>query len=446
VFVTRDALLDEDGTMPLKLSPRATRLVDVIGGLPFTFDATLPPGTTLTPVKLLADDRMESSGWLYEPPGPRGCTVVALAHPRAEFARHYTIPGMLRGGYAVFAQNCRYLNNDTEMLYERLLLDVAAAMRWLRAQRFERIVLHGNCGGGALFATYQEQAALDPGSRWRDSAGGGRVDLGGEMPLGDALVVSAAHAGEGRFLLQSIDPSVTDESDPLSCDPTLDMFNPDNGYELATRTARYSVEFLARYRAAQRARVERLDRTARDVIAAERAARDRVRSGALTRPYDLLRGSREAIPHRLMTIHRTVANPATLDMTIDPSQRPVGSIFGILEGRPEFGNWFNLNIARVLAPRAWLSVWSGVSSRVDFLRSAAAITVPTLFITAGGDTDIFPAESESMWRSIVTPDRTRHEIDAADHYLRPLPTRGAVTPRQELDDVIVSWLERRFPR
>lgn len=411
-------------------------------GLPFVFDPeALPDGVRITPARLRADDGGDSAGWLYEPAGGRARAVVLFSHPRAEFGRHYAIPGLVRAGWAAFGHNARYLGFDHEAIHERVLLDVAAAVRWLRA-RFEVVVLCGNSGGGTLMARYQANAARPPEARERDLPGGGRIDLGGAMPPGDGLVVLAAHPGEGRFLLHAIDPSVTDEADPLSCEPALDMYHPDNGFDPASGTARYAPEFLARYRAAQRERVARLDAIAAAQITLEREAR---RGAAPDASYEAMRANRRAIPHRLMVIYRTVANPAYVDLSIDPSDRDVGSIFALLPGRPQFGNTFATNVARVQAPRAWLSIWSGLSSRADFAAHAAALAVPTLFLHATGDSDILPADADAMWRAIAAPDRTRHDLVGSDHYLRPTRARaGRGDPRAELTDVLVTWLERRF--
>jgi hypothetical protein len=425
-------------------------------GLPFAYDTPLPEGTRITPVRLFADDGAECSGWLYEPEGSRPKTVVALMHPRGEFSRHYAIPGLVRAGYAAFGQNSRYLNNDTEAIHERLLLDVAAGMRWLRGEGFQSIVLAGNSGGGSLYAMYQAQAVLPPAEREHDTPGGSRVDLSGEMPAGDGFIAIAAHSGEGRFLLHTIDPSVTDEADPLSCDPALDMFNPENGYDPATGTARYSAAFLSGYRAAQQARVARLDAIARAQLAREREGAEtaRIWTAALgathaspAQAYARIQADRRAVPHRLMVIYRTVANPAYLDLSIDPNERDIGTIFGLVNARPEFGNYFTSNISRVMAPRAWLSTWSGLSSRADFLESARAVTVPSLFVPAAGDSDILPADAEAMWQAIAAPDKTRHDLSGADHYLRPTARRtDGSDPREELNEVMVKWLAARFAR
>jgi pimeloyl-ACP methyl ester carboxylesterase len=367
-------------------------------------------------------------------------------HPRGEFGRHYAIPGIVRNGYAAFGHNSRYLNNDTEAIHERLLLDVAAGMRWLHAQGFARVVLLGNSGGGSLFAFYQAQAVLPPHEREQDTPGGSRIDLTGEMPPADGFVALAAHPGEGLFLLNTLDPSVVDESDPLSCDPELDMFNPANGYDPDTGTARYSSEFLAKYRAAQRARALRLDAIARAQIAREREGAETSRAEKLT-PYARLHAQRRAVPHRLMVIYRTVANPAYLDLRIDPNERDVGSIFGLVDRRPEFGNYFTSNIARVLSPRAWLSTWSGTSSRANFLESARRITVPVLFVPARGDSDILPADADAMWNALAATDKTRHDLSGADHYLQPTATGAHLDhPRARFDHLLAEWLDARFTR
>src|SRR5438552_18106940 len=83
------------------------------------------------------------------------------------------------------------------------------------------------------------------------------------MPAADGLVLLAAHLGEGVFLLDRIDPSVIDEANPTAVNPRLDMYDPANGYRpMAEGPSRYVAGFLAEFRAAQRARCERLDRLA----------------------------------------------------------------------------------------------------------------------------------------------------------------------------------------
>lgn len=419
-----------------------TQQAGVVRGGPF-YDH-LPDGTAIEPERLFADDGAESSAMLFYPAAGLPKTVCYLMHPRADFARHYAIPGIVSAGYAAFGHNSRYLNNDTEAIHERLVLDIAAGMRRLRRRGFEQVVLIGNSGGASLFAFYQAQAVLPAEQREQETPGGSRVDLSGELPLGDGFVALAAHSGEGLFLLQSIDPSVTEEADPLSCDPELDMFNPENGYDPETGTARYDRGWLQHYREAQRARHLRLDAVARAQIAREREGSETARATGMT-AYALIQAKRRAVPHRLLTIYRTVANPAYLDLSIDPNARPVGTIFGGPTARPEFGNYFSSNIARVLSPRAWLSTWSGTSSRANFIENAQQITVPTLFCAADGDSDILPAIAEAMWQAIAATDRVRHDIAGADHYLRPLPGATAAPPRERFAAMLTDWLRERFP-
>jgi len=148
-------------------------------------------------------------------------------HPRADFTRHYCIPGFVANGISVLGLTTRCLNNDVTAIHEDLILDVAAGVQYLREQGAETVVLVGNSGGGTLFSFYQEQAEKAVGQRLATDPAGKPTKLNmATMIPADALIALSAHPGEGQVLLHCIDPAVTDESNPLASDPALDMYHP----------------------------------------------------------------------------------------------------------------------------------------------------------------------------------------------------------------------------
>ncbi len=147
---------------------------------------------------------------------------------------------------------------------------------------------------------------------------------------------------------------------------------------------------------------------------------------------------------RYMVIYRTLANPAYLDLSIDPSNRRMGSIFS--PGDPIIGNYGPLGLARVMTPRAWLSTWSGLSSQADLPDTIAGVTVPTLIVYADGDSDIFPSEQQELLAKSGAADKSLVELSQADHYLNAVGEEGAKLPdpRERLLDIIVPWIEERI--
>src|SRR2546423_14552390 len=128
----------------------------------------LPAGTTCEPLILETADRAIANGWLYARGGET--TAVLLVHPRANFSHHYAVPGLVDAGNAVLCVNTRWLNNDSTLLHEVVLLDVAAGVAALR-ERYDRVVLCGNSGGGSLLTFYVQQSSA-AGARLKATAAG----------------------------------------------------------------------------------------------------------------------------------------------------------------------------------------------------------------------------------------------------------------------------------
>jgi hypothetical protein len=384
-----------------------------------------PAGTRCEPLRLESADRAVAHGWLYARGGES--SVVCLMHPRANFSRHYLVPGLVEAGFAVLCINSRWLNNDATLIHEQVLLDVAAGLAVARA-RYERVVLCGNSGGGSLFTFYLSQALAPTGERLRELASGDPFDLNAfELPPADAMVYLAAHPGEGHYLLHAIDASVTDDGDPVSCDPALDLYDPRNGFAEPPKETRYAAGFLSTYRAAQRARIARIDAEARRRIAVRRAAR------ASWQATGSVEARRRSIATDFLFVYRTDADPRFVDLSLDPSRRGYGSLWGV---RPDWINYGAVGFGRVASPEAWLSTWSGVASRAEIADTGPRMTLPALLVSYDADNCIFPSDNELIARSLATRDLTRVEIPG-DHYGFP-----AETGREGATSAIATWLRR----
>jgi hypothetical protein len=382
-----------------------------------------PPGTSCQPLRLDTADRAVAHGWLYTRGGEDA--VVCLMHPRANFSRHYAVPGLLEAGYAVLCVNSRWLNNDATLIHEQVLFDVAAGLAAVQ-RRFERVVLCGNSGGGSLFSFYLSQALAAPEERLRDTPAGDPVRLDqAELPGADAMIYLAAHPGEGHYLLHAVDPSVVDETDPVSCDPALDLYDPRNGFAEPPKQSHYAPEFVAAYRQAQRARIARIDAEARRRVALRRAARARWKTAGATEDR------RRSIATDFLLVYRTDADPRSVDLSLDPSARDYGSLWGV---RPDWINYGAVGFSRVVAPEAWLSTWSGLASRAEIARTGPHMMLPALLVSYTGDNCIFPSDNEHIAACLGSADVTRVEIPG-DHYGFP-----AETGREAAVAAIVDWL------
>jgi alpha/beta superfamily hydrolase len=418
--------------------------------MPFWFRRP-PSDARVSSLALRTDDFRQIRALHWAPAsGPSPRVGVVVIHPRVDFTHHYTVPRLVGAGLAVLAANSRHVNNDVACEHEELVLDVAACVRWLRTKGgVERVVLLGNCGGGSLVAFYQAQARLAPAERLERSPGGAPTRFAmAEMTPADGLAFVAAHRGQGHVLLRSIDAAVVDEHDPFASDAAVDIYDPRNGFREPPASASYAPDFVARVRAAQEARVRRIDEAARALLAIHaQAAEEADRPDFDQRPF----AERQEVLRRrsyepVMIVHRTMANPAFTDPSLDPDPGGATREYGsLLSDRPDLMNLSAMGFARTCTPRAWLSTWSGLSSNADLVANAARIREPVLVVHATCDREVYCGRDVApVFDATAAEDKTLVRIEGARHYFEPDFGERTAPDVERLMDVVVPWIRERF--
>lgn len=337
-------------------------------------------------------------------PGAARTVGLLMAHPASNFLTHFLLRPLAAAGLPVMSMNTRYVQNEASLIMERAVADLGAGMRWMReGLGFEAVVLLGFSGGGPLAAFYQEQAEHPSITR---TPAGDPADLtaAGLIPA-DGLALVGAHAGRARVLRDWIDPAVTDEADPAATDPALDLFAPG-------RTAPLDRGWLTGYRRAQRERMRRID----ERCLARTAAADGPAPG-----------------DQAFVVHRTAADPRFVDLTLDPSDRAAGSMYG----PPQPANTSAAGLARHCTARNWLSTWSARHSRAEASRNLASVTCPLLIAPLMADQAAFPSEAREMFHAAARADRDLVEIPGLTHYMADQPAGPATVV-----DVVAAWLRR----
>jgi pimeloyl-ACP methyl ester carboxylesterase len=318
-------------------------------------------------------------------------TGAIVMHPTSNFMGHYLIAPLAERGIACMGLNSRYAGNDTLLLMERAIQDLGAGVKFMReALGCKRLLLVGNSGGAALATFYQAEAEHFSVETLVD--GEPTSIVRSDLPRIDGLALCAAHEGRAHLLLRWIDPSLTDEQDGLSVDTALDMYNPAHWHEEGDNTITYSTEFLRRFTGAQQARRNRIE-----ARVLERLVELRSIPGA---PYD-----------EVFVIHRTLADPRCLDLSLDANDRARGSVWG----DARLVNYAANAMGRVTSLTAFLSQWSS-RSRAGGPENLAKTSVPALLLTYTADQSTFPS-TRATWLAAGGKRIRNVDIVGGDHYL-----------------------------
>ncbi len=329
-------------------------------------------------------------------------------------------------GFMALCMNTRYFNNEAAISWETIILDVRAAINFLKAQPgVTKIVLVGASGGGALMSFYQAVAENGPsvcqGSNKLIECGNNVSGL----PQADGLILNDSVPGYGVNSIRSINGAVSNDDARLKnrtvrVDPKLDPFNPDNGYN-PTGSSHYSEEFKQRYFEAQANRMNLLIQEALEKLD-EIESSDNPTDDA---PFIIRRGDNARLYELDLSIHHTTASPRKL-LKNDGTVESCCQVVNVRVPQPEdkINNESYSNGTVDLTVRSFLSLRAIVATNsmdgldLDSVNNSTGanlqhISVPLLIVTSGGH--YFMRDNEIHYELAASPDKDFVVTEGAAH-------------------------------
>jgi len=392
--------------------------------------------------------------------------AVVNMHRTENRLAHISMREMARRGFVILGMNPRCQNNEAKCApWENNALDVKQGLEYVRSiPGIKTVILMGGSGGGPTMSFYQAVAENGVEFCQQKQKLTRCSDALANLPRADGIVFRDAHLGNGANALRSLNPAVVNDRDIMErnavpkIDPTLDPFNPDNGYK-RDGASLYSADFKEKYFRAQSARMNRLID-----IALERMRR--IEAGTYRYPDDdafiipmgdnsrLMRLD-PSIDHATQKPRKLIKNDGAIeDCCIVESVRPVSS-------SPEANASF-WDGTRMLTLRSFLSTRAIRSTHamteIDYCSSNNStvcnvqhIEVPVLIAAMGGH--YFLRNTEIFYEQAASEDKDYIVVEGAVHGITPCTK--CMPAGQEYDgrydnsvknyfDYVAAWINDRF--
>jgi hypothetical protein len=216
-----------------------------------------------------------AKGALYRPASETPHVAIIMMHRTANFLALGSCSEMRDRGFVVLCMNTRFDNNEAQVIFEQMALDVRAGINFLKLNQsgltpgITKVLLWGYSGGGPTMSFYQAVAEAGVGfcqdsQKLTQCDSSGPTSLVG-LPPADGIVFVDAHPGNPIIgMLRSNNPAVHNENHPENLRPRLNPYDPANGYN-PNGLSTYSDAFKKRYFEGQSDRLNKLIAEAQDI-------------------------------------------------------------------------------------------------------------------------------------------------------------------------------------
>ena len=395
-------------------------------------------------------------GALYKPDsGAAPHVAILVMHRTSNVMNSLACTEPAKRGFMVLCMNPRFDNNEALVRWETIALDVKSGVNFLRKQPgITKVLLLGGSGGGPTMSFYQAVAEKGPSY----CQGPKKLvqcdsELAG-LPPADGIIFRDAHPGNPVNGLRSINPAIVNENRPGEVDPSLDPFNPKNGFN-PNGPSHYSENFKRRYFRAQAVRMNKLIDMALDKVA-------RMEKGKYYYPDDdafLVVGGEGARLMQLdLSIHHSTVRPQKLlknDGTIvtqivesvrvaDPSLAKSSKTFEDGTRFLTVRSFLSANATRATDSMDGIDDCSTNNSTPCALR---VISVPVLLAGMGGH--YFIRDNEIHYEVAASHDKDFIVVEGANHGITPC-TRCEQSQGQYSNtvknffDYVAAWINGSF--
>lgn len=198
-----------------------------------------------------------TSALLYEPALSiqQSRIAILVMHSDEDYLTFPTGVELAQRGHTVLCANVMYkeaiLFSQNEKMY-----CVKEAVDYLRSLgSVDKVILFGHSGGGTLMTAYQA-IAENGGNIFRGLEKLYPYDGPDDLPPADGLMLVDSNWGNAVMQVFSLDPAVKRVDNGLDLETDMDLFNPNNGFEVGG--SHFSDDFIRKYQKGQSSRNQEL--------------------------------------------------------------------------------------------------------------------------------------------------------------------------------------------